>query len=74
MTLATPTAGTDDGKHIWIYDAGGHAHTVTTAANKILPSHDTATFNGTAGSYVHFLCDNGLLIVLGSTGVTFTEV
>ena len=78
MTLATPTAGApgvgDDGKQIWVYDAGGHVHTITTAANKITPSHDTLTFNGTAGSYVHLLADNGLWLVLGSSGVTASEV
>ena len=35
MTLATPTAGTDDGKVLTVVDTGGHAHTITTAANKI---------------------------------------
>lgn len=74
MTLATPSAGTDDGKRLSVVDTGGHAHTITTAANKIAPSHDTVTFNGTIGSFVVLVAYNGLWYVLGSSGVAFTEV
>jgi hypothetical protein len=74
MTLATPTAGTDDGKMIRVVDSTGNAHTITTAANKIVPSHDTVTFNGTAGSFVDMQCYNGLWYPLASSGVTFSEV
>jgi len=78
-TLATPTAGPkstggDDGKILRVLDVSGHAHTITTSANKIVPSHDTLTFNGTKGSYVDLLAYNGLWYVLDSTGVTASEV
>lgn len=69
-TLATPTAGTDDGKMVRVVDAGGHAHTITTAANKIVPSHHLITFGGTAGSFVDLQSFNGLWYVLASSGVT----
>ena len=69
-TLATPTAGTDDGKKIIVFDAGGHAHTITTAASKIVPAHHLATFGGTAGSWVEFEAFNGLWYPKANAGVT----
>lgn len=76
-TLATPVAGMqpagDDGKTICVLDTGGHAHTVTTAANKISPSHSVATFGGTAGSMVILMAYNGIWYpVATSLGVTFS--
>jgi hypothetical protein len=76
MTLATPVAGAqaaggDDGKTLTVIDAGGHAHTITTATNKIVPSHHVLTFNGTAGSSVVLIAWNGLWYVEGTpSGVT----
>lgn len=76
MTLATPVAGPqatggDDGKTVTVIDAGGHAHTLTTAANKIVPNHHILTFNGTAGSNVVLVAYNGLWYVEGTaSGVT----
>lgn len=85
MTLATPKpgfypAGTavmqsigdprDDGKRLLIVDAGGHAHTITTAAGKIVPAHHILTFGGTAGSWVRLEAFNGLWYIIGSLGVT----
>ena len=74
-TLAAPAAGGpalggNDGLDITIIDNGGHAHTVTTPANKIVPSHHLATFNGTQGSFITFVARNGVWIVLASSGVT----
>ena len=59
MTLATPVIGPqatggDDGKVVTIIDNGGHAHTITTAANKIINSKHVATFGGTIGSSITF--------------------
>lgn len=71
-TLATPTAGTDDGKILRVTDVGGHAHTITTAANKIVPSHHLATFNGTAGSWVELEAYQGLWYPRASSGVAIT--
>lgn len=71
-TLATPTATTDDGKVIRVWDTGGHAHTITTAANKIVPSHHLVTYNGTAGSFVELEAYQGLWYVGANSGVTIT--
>lgn len=56
-TLATPVAGNpsqggNDGLSIKIVDCGGHAHTVTTAANVINGNHHVLTFPGTVGADV----------------------
>lgn len=74
MTLATPVSGTDDGKTLTVTDQSGHAHTITTAANKIVPSHDTATFSGTAGAFITLEAFGGLWYVKSSSGVTMSEV
>lgn len=79
MTLATPIAGAmanggDDGRRVRVTDVGGHAHTITTAANKIVPSHDTATFSGTAGAFIDLEAFNGLWYVKASSGQTLSEV
>lgn len=74
MTLATPTAGGpgvgDDGKLLTVTDSGGHAHTITTATNKIVPSHHVITFNGTVGSFVTLQARGGLWFVQGQGGLT----
>jgi hypothetical protein len=77
LTLATPKAGQqpagDDGKSVFVLDTGGHAHTITTAANKISPSHSVATFGGTAGSNVELRANNGIWYPVGTAlGVTFS--
>lgn len=69
MTLATPTATTDDGKVITVTDTTGHAQTITTASNKIAPSHSLATFNGTVGSFLTLVAFQGLWYVRASSGV-----
>jgi hypothetical protein len=74
-TLATPVAGAqnaggDDGKILTVLDVGGHAHTITTAANAIVPSHHVLTFNGTKGSYIDLMAYNGVWYVQASIGVT----
>lgn len=71
-TLATPTAGTDDGKRILVVDTGGHAHTITAAANVIVPSHHLVTFNGTVGSWIELEAFNALWYPLGNSGVTIS--
>ena len=71
-TLATPTSGLDDGKTVFVLDTGGHAHTITTASNKISPSHNVATFGGTAGSNVTLRAYKGVWYPVGTAlGVTF---
>jgi hypothetical protein len=75
-TLATPTAGAfgtgADGAQLRIVDAGGHAHTVTTSANKIVPSHHLITFGGTVGSFIQLIAYNGLWYPMANTGVVIT--
>lgn len=71
MTLATPIAGEqpagDDGKTVLVSDSGGHAHTITTAANAIVNSKHILTFNGTVGSNVMLRAMSGLWIVVGTS-------
>lgn len=76
-TLATPVAGApsaggNDGLEITIIDNSGHAHTVTTAASKITPSHHLITFGGTQGSFVTLVARNGFWIPVQSSGVTIS--
>lgn len=75
-TLATPVAGGpgvgDDGKIVRIWDTTGHAQTVTTASNKIVPSHSIITFNGTAGSFAELEAFGGLWYVGPTSGVSIT--
>lgn len=71
-TLATPTVTTDDGKKITVFDVGGHAHTITTAANKIVPAHSLVTFGGTAGSWVELEAYQGLWYPKASSGVVIS--
>jgi hypothetical protein len=64
-TLATPVAGDpaaggNDGLTIEIQDLGGHAHTVTTAANKINGNKHIATFPGTLGAKIQLTAWNGI--------------
>jgi hypothetical protein len=76
-TLATPVAGDpaaggNDGLRILLVDNGGHAHTVTTAAGKIIPGHNVITFNGTRGSWVELIARNGVWLPLGNSGVVIS--
>lgn len=71
-TLATPTPTTDDGKTVRVTDAGGHAHTITTASNKIVPSHHLVTFGGTAGAWIEFEAYQGLWYPRANFGVTIS--
>jgi hypothetical protein len=70
-TLATPVSGEqpagDDGKTILIVDTGGHAHTVTTAANAIINSKHILTFNGTIGSNVMLKAVAGIWVIVGTS-------
>jgi hypothetical protein len=72
MTLATPTPTTDDGKTVRVTDAGGHAHTITTSSNKIVPSHHLVTFGGTVGAYIEFEAYQGLWYPRANSGVTIS--
>lgn len=77
-TLPTPVAGDqaaggDDGKLLNIQDASGKAHTVTTAANKIINAKHILTWNATLGSNITLIAWNGLWYVVGTAnGVAIT--
>lgn len=76
MTLATPVAGEqpsgDDGKTVFVVDLNGAAHTITTAANKIINSKHIATFNGTIGSNVTLRAMGGVWVPISLAGVTIS--
>lgn len=76
MTLATPTAGGpgtgNDGAILRVTDTTGHAHTITTAANKIAPAHHVVTFNGTVGSFIELEAFGGLWYPMAQSGVAIT--
>ena len=72
-TLGTPLAGDqqtggDDGSILTVMTTTAVAHTITTAANKLIGVAGTkhiATFSGTAGANITFVAWNGLWYVLG---------
>lgn len=75
MTLAVPTAA-QDGAKLTIVAGTAHAHTVTTTANKIVPSHDTVTY-AAVGDYVTLQAINGLwypIAIGGPTPAAISEV
>ena len=69
MTLATPTTPDQDGITLKLIAGTAHAHTVTTAKNKIVPSLDTVTF-AAVGDYVILQSSGGLWFNLGIGGPT----
>lgn len=76
MTLATPADPADDGKILFIEAATAHAHTVTTAANKIQNANalgDTLTF-AHAGDSVVLEAIAGLWVVRSINGPVLSEV
>src|SRR5574340_109173 len=74
MTLAAPTAGTDDYKVVTVLSNTAKAHTVTTPANKIQDgsgtTKDTATFAAQAGACFALMAYNGLWNLLYASNVT----
>ena len=75
-TLATPVAGGpgvgNDGDRLLVVDTTGHAHTITTASNKIAVSHSLVTFGGGVGASIQFIAYGGLWYPLFATGVSIT--
>lgn len=72
MTLATPTAA-QDGTVLTIVAETAHAHTVTTAANKINGSKDTVTF-AAIGDSIELVAMGGIWIAKALTGATLSEI
>lgn len=78
MTLATPVATTDDFKKVRVISTTAHAHTITTAASKIVDgataAGDTLTFTAYAGASCELMAYQGLWYVLNLLNVTLSEV
>lgn len=74
MTLATPAAGTNDGLELAVISTGAHAHTITTAANKINGADDTATFGAAVANGLTLVAYQGVWYVKASVGITLSEV
>jgi len=72
MLLATPT-NLQDGTQLFIAAETAHAHTVTTAANKINGNKDTVTF-AAVGDCVTLEAMGGIWIVRNLMGATLSEV
>lgn len=78
-TLATPVVGQDDGKRLRIISTTAHAHTVTTAANKIANGAttafgDTLTFAAKQGANCLLFACQGIWYLVEATNVTLSEV
>ncbi len=74
MTLAAPTATTDDGVTIVIYSDSANAHTLTATALLDTGSANAAiaTFANSKGSGLTLQAFNGRWKVLSQIGITFT--
>lgn len=74
MTLAAPTAGTDDGKELTIIAATAQAHTVTIGGglNGAGAGADVGTFGGAVGDRFSVVAYNGAWYASGAhVNVTF---
>lgn len=73
LTLAAPTAGTDDGKILRIVAAAAAAHTVTQTTpgyNGASTSGDVATYGVAVGNAMELVAYNGVWHAINLTGVT----
>jgi hypothetical protein len=74
LTLAAPTAGTDDGVHITIKSTTAYAHTLT--ATGLLQTGsanvNVATFAAYAGAGLTLRAYNGKWLVESAVGITFS--
>lgn len=73
LTLAAPTAVTDDGKELEIVSTTAFAHTVTNAApgfNNGGVASDVATFGAAAGNSMNIVAYNGVWYAKNLQGVT----
>lgn len=71
-TLASPTAGTDDGKHLWIISQTAAAHVVTCTAGfgGGTTSRDVATFGGAINDGMELIAVDGVWWVSSTRNVT----
>jgi len=73
LTIAAPTATTDDGKILNIIATTAHAHTVTNASpgfNGAGASGDVATFGGAVGDNLVLVAYNAVWYVISKVNVT----
>jgi hypothetical protein len=73
LTLAAPTAGTDDGKVLTIVSTSAAAHTVTQANpgfNNGGTASDVATFGAAIGNNLTVVAYNGRWYITNSIGIT----
>jgi hypothetical protein len=73
LTLAAPTAGTDDGKTLLIISATAAAHTVTQTTpgfNGGGSGADVGTFGAAIGNGLLLVAYNGRWLIVNNTGVT----
>lgn len=70
-TLATPT---EDGLDLTVIALTADAHTITTAANIINGSDDTAAYAGAVGDYIHLRSFGGQWVMQDERGITLSEV
>lgn len=73
LTLAAPTATTDDGKVLRIVSSTAAAHTVTQTTpgfNGGTTTSDVATYGAAIGNEMEIVAYNGVWLVANLTGVT----
>jgi hypothetical protein len=73
LTLAAPTAGSDDGKILRISGGGAYAHVITQTTpgfNNGSTASDVATFGTAVCQQLTLQAYNGIWYVIGSNGVT----
>jgi hypothetical protein len=73
ITIAAPTAGTDDGKELVIVSTTAFAHTVTNTSpgfNNNGAGSDVGTFGAAKGNGLSLVAYNGAWYVIGNIGVT----
>jgi hypothetical protein len=77
MTLALPSAATDDGKTLTVYSTTAFAHTITAPVGVGAFKNGAAvgnilTFGAAAGNQVTMKAYNGFWVVTGSVNVTLS--
>lgn len=72
MTLASPVAGTDDGKVLRIVSTSAFAHTVTTPALGINTTLHIATFAANVGSAIELVAYAGTWMMFNQIGITLS--
>jgi len=73
-TLANPTAGTDDGKILYLVSTTAKAHVVTTGSSGVNATNNTLTFGGAIGDGVVLEAYNGSWYIRSTTNVTASTV